>query len=91
VGPQPNHDGRRERQAGEQTERRHAEGQKEGVQETLALLLHFHRQQFEPVFPDGQQPARERFDVVASCPAKLAVDSSITGSIAVAGAPAGER
>ena len=30
-----------------------------GVQETLALLLHFHRQQFEPVFPDGQQPPRE--------------------------------
>ena len=39
----------------------HPEGQQDGVQETLALLLHFHRQQFEPVFPDGQQPPRKMF------------------------------
>ena len=60
-GPQQNHDCRRERHTGEQTEGRHPKGQQKGVQETLAFLLHFDCEQFEPVFPDGQQPARKTF------------------------------
>ncbi len=34
--------------------RPHPDGRQEGVQEALALLLHFHDQQFEAVFTDGQ-------------------------------------
>ena len=50
-----------ERHAGEQAERRRTEGQETGAQETLALLLHLHRQEFEPVFPNGQPPPRKKF------------------------------
>jgi len=34
---------------------------KASLLETLALLLHFHPQQFGPVFPCGQQPPRKTF------------------------------
>ncbi len=60
-GPKHDHDGRRERKPPKQAKGRHAKGQKKGAQETLALLLHFHRQQFQPVFPDGRQPPHEMF------------------------------
>ena len=46
---------------GEEAEHRHAESQQDGVQETLAFLLHFHHQQFQPVFTDGQQLPRKTF------------------------------
>jgi len=65
--PEQLHDGRRKRQAGEQAKCGHAKCQQQGVQEMLALLLHFHRQQFDPVFSDGRQTQRE----LLSCRAEL--------------------
>ena len=66
----------------------HAESQQDGVQETLALLLHFHHQQFEAVFLVTRRA--KCLEAAASC-RKLTLAGAMSGSVAVAGAPASQK